>query len=161
MILSYVRNGHEFTVDFAQLPEASKEFLIRYGFKQWLPDAWAMTAAEKAEHGSAIEEVIIAKAEAKLDRLRAGTITERANAKESVDPTTKLRNAVIMEELEVYAKDQNKTLPTRTGKKADPEKLDKLMAAWYAQYAKRIDSEVARRQKKVDLVPVSAIDSLL
>lgn len=146
--LSLMWQGHTFAANFAELPEASQRYLIEYGFKQVLNDARAMTKEEKAEIGgeAAVAEHMRERMRAKFDRLIAGTITERANAARGpVDPAERHKQDVLMEMLRAIAKSQNIKLPSRTGKNADPERLDLALSRLYAKRQAEVDAIVASR----------------
>lgn len=143
-------------IAFADLPEASQLFQVEYGAKQYVQDGAAVSKKENEgkddERLRTAEEIAALKIEGVNERvanLLAGEFTRRSSAVK-LTPEEKHRADVVMDGLRKFAATINKPLPTRTGKKAEPEKLDTLMKNWYAKYQDKIDREVARRMKEAE-----------
>jgi hypothetical protein len=154
-------------IRFADLPEASQLFQVEYGAKQYLQDGAAVSKKENEgkddERLRTPEEIAALKIEGVNERvanLQAGEFTRRSSAVK-LTPEQRHRNDVIMDGLKKFADSIGKKLPARTGKKADPEKLDAQMAAWYKKNQAEIDKEVARRMKAAEKPIVVEPDSEL
>jgi hypothetical protein len=152
---------------FADLPEVAQLFVVEYGLKQYIQDGAAVSKKENEgkddERVRSPEEIATLKIEGVNERvanLQAGEFTRRSSAVK-LTPEEKHRNDVIMDGLRKFADSIGKKLPPRTGKKADPEKLDAQMAAWYKKNQAEIDKEVARRMKAAEKPIVVEPDSEL
>lgn len=148
-------------IDFAALPDASQQFIVEYGLRQYVQDGAAVSKQVKdgeVMRDRTADEIADLKREGVEERianLLAGEFTRRGAAVK-LTPEEKERNAIIMDGLANIAKSVGKALPTRTGKKANPELLDQMVAAYYAKNQADVDKEVARRAKVN--VPVDVTD---
>lgn len=132
-------------VDFNSLPASSIEFLLTYGLKQYLADGAAVPkdAAESEDERDALKREGVRR---RILKIKEGTCAIReTKAKEPADPAAKHKAAVLMEMASAIAKAKGKPLPTRTGKKAEPERLDAILAAIYAKRQAEVDKLVAKR----------------
>lgn len=150
-------------VNFEALPEASRLFLAEYGLRQYLNDGAAVskTITSGASKGiiksdEQILEEKIAGVKARLDNILSGEFTRR-EAKPRVSTEERIREEVIQDRLEAGAKASNTRLPTKTGKNADPDKLQEFHNRYYAKYRAEVDEIVARRLAEAT-VPVDLSD---
>jgi len=137
---------------FAELPDVSQLFIVEYGMKQYAQDGAAVSKKDKDGNDKSESEIATEKVEGvqeRIDNLLTGEFTRRSSAPK-MTPEEKHRLDVVMGGLKKFATSINKPLPTRTGKKAEPEKLDALIKNWYAKYQTDIDREVARRLKAAE-----------
>ena len=155
-------------VDFADLPEASRAFIIEYGLKQYIQDGAAVskTFASGDRKGVAKTEAEIAEEKAagvkeRLENLASGEFTRRGPAQPKATPEERHRAAIVQEKLEAIAKATGKSLPKRAGKSANPELLAKLHAAYYAKNAAAVDKEVVRRINAAAKIEDFNLDDIL
>jgi hypothetical protein len=137
-------------VVFADLPEASQNFIAEYGLRQYIQDGAAVMKKDEEGNPRPADDIAADKkagVEARLANLLSGEFTRRST-KAPVDPAERERIAVVRDGLNGWAKATGTTLPTRTGKKANPEKADAIEAKWYAAHKESIDKEVARRLRE-------------
>lgn len=137
-------------VDFADLPAASQAFVIEYGLRQYIQDGAAVSKKDADGNARPDAEIAAEKADgvrARLENLAKGEFTRR-NAAERLSPEEKERDAIVFAALSAAAKATNVTLPTKTGKNANPDKLRELMNRYYAKYRAEVDKEVARRMRE-------------
>jgi hypothetical protein len=163
---------------FADLPEASQNFIAEYGLRQYIQDGAAVEVHVKDDDGEFVRDADGKKVkrpaddvtadkragvEARLANLASGEFTRRST-KAPVDPAERERLAIIRADVAAWAKAAGKSLPTRTGKKANPELADKIEAAWYAKHKESIDKRIAKRlaeMAKVDLGDLTDIEAML
>jgi hypothetical protein len=121
--LSFTLSATVAAVEFERmaddLPQASLEFLLRYGFRQYLQDAVAMSKEEQdeiretAEEAGENPELALADAKAlrvqtRLDKIDAGTCLERSVTRDPLEAEIK---RVALVALKALAKAQQKKLP--------------------------------------------------
>lgn len=165
-------HAHQFTaniatvpvaIDFSALPEASQLFVVEYGLKQYIQDGAAVSKKDSDGNEKSEQDIANEKREGVEERvanLQAGEFTRRSTAVK-LTPEEKHRNDVVMDGLRKAAAAVGKPLPTRTGKKAEPEKLDRMIAGWYAKHQVEIDKEVARRMKASEkAIDLTGLDEL-
>lgn len=148
-------------VNFDDLPEESRSFVIEYGLRQYIQDGAAVskTFTDKERKGQVKtdDEIAAEKQDGVLERLenlKSGEFTRRGVGEAKMTPEERERSNVIMAALTAAAKAANVKLPKKTGKDADPDKLAQIVANYYAKYQGDVDKEVARRlkaQKPLDL----------
>lgn len=157
--LSYTREGTEFAIETATLPEAAITYLLQYGFAQSLQDSIAgrakavrdeMVAEGKKEGNEAPTEAEIAEA-IKQDLL--GTLEKRMNAIMAGTVATRSPGApkdeaagIVREILLAHAKSKGLKLP-----KADSDEYAALAAKVREAKADYIKGELARRKEAVAL----------
>lgn len=106
-------------IDWDKLPEASRDFVIRYGIKQWLADG---TVGEKVTTQATFTEAI----NTRKGKLEAGDFSRTRGESGPVnDPETlagQMAKAIVVDAF----KDQGKKLPEK-------EQLAKVVAAYFAK----------------------------
>lgn len=172
----YSRNiaGVAVNLDTARLPSESNEFALEYGLTQYIQDGaavnvWVMAGKdeEKDEKGRLLvdgrpvkrpdDEVLAEKQEGVRERvanLQEADFTRRGGGTRQT-PEEKAREAVIVEMLSAILKKNNKSLPNKTGKSANPEARQALIDKFYTAKKAAVDKEVARRAKSIDLGDMS------
>lgn len=157
-------------VEFDQLPDESKRFVIEYGVRQYLNDGAAVSKqfTDKERKGMFKDAETIAEEKfqgvtERLENLRTGEFTRRGPSAPKMTPEEKERYSIVQARLDAMAKATGKSLPKKTGKDANPELLQKLHEAMYAKHKDAIDKEVARRLKaaKTEDTDVSDIMALI
>lgn len=164
-MLTYLTTVANVPVDIAwdAIPEASRLFLAEYGIRQYLNDGAAVpkkhTAGERKGQDKTEAEILEEKrdgVQARLDNILSGEFTRRSVATRQT-PEERIREEVIQDRLEAGAKASNTRLPTKTGKNADPDKLQEFHNRYYAKYRTDVDEIVARRLAEAT-VPVDLTD---
>jgi hypothetical protein len=156
--------GVPVSVDVEALPAKSMEFIIEYGLRQYIQDGAAVSklvlSGDDKGRAKTEDEIATEKREGVEERvanLLSGEFTRRGPAAAKLSPEEREREAIIMAALTAAAKAANVKLPTKTGKNADPEKLAKLVAAYYAKYRADVDKEVSRRVKAAKPVDLNEL----
>jgi hypothetical protein len=139
-------------LNVGELPIESIVFALEYGVRQYIQDGAAVskTFTDKARKGQekTEEEIATEKAEGvneRLDNLWAAEFARRGPASPKMTAADRHRDAIVMAKLEQRAKALGKKLPTKTGKKADPDALQALWDAMYKAKQVEVDAEVERR----------------
>lgn len=161
--------GVPVNIDTSSLPEESLAFVLEYGLKQYIADGAAVSKAfisgDRKGELKTDDEIAAEKQDGVLERienLQTGEFVRRGPAAAKLTPEEREREAVIMVELAAWAKAKDSKLPTKTGKKANPELLAKMVAKWYEMHKVDIDKEVARRLKfNTKTVDTTEMDALL
>lgn len=169
--VAYTANvaGVPVNIDFDTLPIESRVFVIEYGLKQYIADGAAVSkefqSGERKGEKKTADEIAAEKTEGvqeRIENLMSGEFTRRGPGAAKLTPEERERDSIIMAQLAAWAKARNSKLPTKTGKKADPELLEKLVAKWYEKNQTAIDKEVARRMKDAAKVQdMTDMDELL
>lgn len=149
MQVKFEKEGVEFNVDTATLPQVSIDYLLQYGFAQSMQDCIAGRAKavraetlEKNKNASEddIDLAILSDIEGRLgkrfDAIKAGSVGVSAPR----DPVATLAREQVRAALK--------------GRKVDAEKLDSLVQAHVAKNRDALVAELARRkaaQVEVDL----------
>lgn len=156
-------------IGFADCDVKSAEFVVEYGFKQYIADGAAVNKefTDKARKGQkkTDDEIATEKREGVEERvanLQTGEFTRRGPAAAKMTPEEKHRYEIVMTKLDDWAKATGKTLPTKTGKLANPELLLALQSKMYETNKDEIDAEVKRRMKAAaKVIDTTALDALL
>lgn len=153
-------------IEWDSLPEVSRTFVIEYGLRQYIQDGAAVMKKDEDGNPRPADDIAADKkagVEARLANLASGEFARRST-KAPVDPAERERLAIIRADLSAWAKAAGKSLPTRTGKKANPELADKIEAAWYAKHKESLDKRVVKRlaeMARVDLGDLTDIEAML
>jgi hypothetical protein len=130
-------------VNFDELPESSKTFVIEYGLRQYINDGAAASLKDADGNRKSDEDLATEKrtgVERRLENLRSGEFTRRTAA-EPKDPVLATRRAVLME---VYVKPAIKA-GNRKLKEFTAEQLAAACDRAYAKHGASVDKEVKRR----------------
>lgn len=154
MKVTYSRNGQDFSVETADLPEASIAYLLAYGWKQSLQDCIAGPVAKAKADGDSeaeIENLIIGTIGKRMDAIKAGTVGIREQAVR--DPFATMVKKVLNETLAAWAKAKGKKLP-----KADSDDYKKLAEAVMEKKGEVIKTEARKRLDAASTVGLEDLD---
>lgn len=145
--------GVAVNLDFATLPAESQAFLAEYGLRQYLQDGAAVSkvhaSGDKKGTEKTPDEIEAEKREgvqARVENVLNGTFTRRSAA-EPTDPVAAMRQRILVERITAAAKASKTKIPPRTGKDANPDWWNKIMASVYEKNKAAIDKETNRRLK--------------
>lgn len=142
--ITVAKAGQTYKVDFDKLPEASREYIIRYGLRQSLNDSVAGAEAKSDE--------AFKRAEARYQAILAGTIREGSGGGAALSPYERALRQVVVDYLKsIGTKGGDATKLARTPRMAFELVLEaKLKAADKPHDKAAIDTAYARNWPKVE-----------
>lgn len=130
------------SIDWDKLPQASQDFVIRYGLKQWLQDGTV-----KAETQSQFAECI----EARMTKLKAADFSRTVGQSGPTDdPETEGRRLALVDIQEMM-----KTAGIKADKAKVKEAAEKHFLANKADYTKRGEAEIKARKERAKAITAS------
>lgn len=166
-IVTYTRNGTDYSVDTAALPPVAVEYLLQYGWRQSLQDSIAgLEKATKedfiarkdaaAEKGEAFDEdleatvatAIDARLQQRAKAIADGSVTTSRAPRETVDPFANMCYKVAAEYASAAVKAANVKRP-----KGDD--WNKLVAAVLAAHKAKIEKDA---RKRLDAAAANPVD---
>lgn len=141
---SFGTNAVEQSFEFDSLPVAAQEFIINYGLKQYLSDG-AAVGKEECETEELRNELKASRVNERADKLRQGTMSQRAASSRVVDPQAKIKRELAKELLKAYCKANDLTFWK------GQELTDKIESFWAKNGEKpQIKAELAKRIKAAE-----------
>jgi hypothetical protein len=148
----------------ALLP-VSRDFLLEYGWRQYVQDGAAVSktflSGERKGETKTDDEIAAEKAEGIKERLaniESGEFVRRGPGAPKLSPEDTIRQRLAIEAIEGAGKAAGQKLPNRTGKKADSEWWNARVANYLTKYRDDVEKEVARqmrqRAKVMDLTDI-------
>lgn len=139
----------EVAIDFDALPDASKDFVIKYGLKQYLADGVA-GAESQADFDAGVQE-----REAKL---LSGDLTRaKGEGKGPIDNVATLAKKLAREEVERAAKEQNFKFADKDQKAAV---VEQYLEANRERLTEEAEAEIKARKKTAKGVDLKAFLTL-
>lgn len=157
--ISVAKAQASFMVRFAELPEASQDFIIAYGLKQLLNDSVASLKIgnEGIPDSAALEELATDTVNGKIALLESGEIKTRNSGGAAMSP---LEAEIIRQ-----AKAMLRNAVKAAGKKLEKEQLEAVLPAFMQKHGEKIESaaraELKRKAEIKAQAPSFDLDDLI
>lgn len=144
-------------VDYDNLPDNSKAFILNYGIRQILNDCHSSIIRKDFETNEAFAKAVSDAVSAKITALAAGDLTiRRGGSSQPADPVEREALAIARAEIKSAAKAKGLSL-----KVLGEEKFAELVKANLAKNGERITKQAKANLKKAAEAPTVNLDDLL